>query len=100
MQRVGAPLIVMGIIIAARPFIRVGPRVWIEITLPRVGVFPTGPGKIQRVVKRVRPEIEKDVSATQIWGPLLLVLGTILSGYGDLLADGWLKLFGRICTPS
>lgn len=68
MQRVGAPLIVLGILIAARPFIRVGARAWIEMSLPRLGLFPIKLGEVQRVREAARPEIEKDIRAIHCTG--------------------------------
>lgn len=94
-QRIGAPLIVIGIFVAARPFIRAGGlTAIIEKSLPRAGVYPLKAGEPHRIREAARPETEKDVRATQLSGPILIVLGTVLSGYGDLLANALLKFFG------
>ena len=96
MQRAGAALILFGLLIAARPFIRVGARVFIEMSLPRPGVFPLEGGELLREL--ARPEIEKDVRI-QIYGPILVLFGTFLSEYGDLIGDACLKFFGFCACP-
>ncbi len=53
------------------------------------GIFLGGPKLTEEFhahVTKVAPEIEKDVKAERSWGVWLIVVGTALTGYGDLLA--------------
>jgi hypothetical protein len=97
--RLGAALICLGIVVTARPYFRIGLRETVDRQLP--------PGLLDAITssqpqphsdysslrllrqhkaehKRVRPGIVHDVMAERVIGVALVLLGTLVHGYGDL----------------
>jgi hypothetical protein len=87
-QRCGAALIVLGVVVAARGFLREGVRAAVDRQLPRApGLFTVSHETVEKFRDQSearRSEIETDVRAERIWAFWLIIVGTIASGYGDL----------------
>jgi len=92
-QRFGAFTIIIGILMAARPYLRNGPEKVTQAAIPRPpGLFPVKSEDIalyrERVAKEA-PEVQKDVLAERRNGVLMVGMGTLINGYGDVVAK-WL----------
>jgi hypothetical protein len=70
--RAGTLLTVFGLAVIARPIIRVGYANWWAST-------------DREDWNETDPEKSKDALCVQILGPVMVIIGTLLSGYGDLL---------------
>jgi hypothetical protein len=94
-QRCGAALIMLGVLVAARGFLREGLDAAVNRQLPRSPFAPYYSEEIDKQWREkcaeLRPEIERDVRAERGWAFRLITIGTALNGYGDLSAC----LFGR-----
>jgi hypothetical protein len=97
--RLGAALICLGIVVTARPYFRIGLRETVDRQLPPGLLDAVAPSQPQphsdysslRLLrqqklehKRVRPGIVHDVMAERVIGVALVLLGTVVHGYGDL----------------
>jgi hypothetical protein len=88
----GAVLVLFGIVLAARPFLRKGFRAGIaEMTgkamPPQYGMFVTDE-KYDADHEAKRPQVQADVIAERVVGVVLITVGTILSGWAGL----WTRL--------
>lgn len=98
--RFGAALISLGIVVTARPYFRTGLRAAVNRQLP-AGLLeavshspphhpPSGYSSIQLLKQQqaehkiVRPGIVHDIVAEKVIGVALILLGTLVHGYGDL----------------
>jgi len=94
LQRSGASVIICGIFIVARPLIRSGVDRIANQQLPRYpGTFAMATDSWKKhddAIAKIRPEIVRDVQAERFFGVVVIVIGTVLNGYGDLL----LRWFG------
>ncbi|MEE7441104.1 hypothetical protein [Methylobacterium oryzae] len=90
----GACLIVLGLLVAARPYIRAGRQGMYDAARPRhPGAFAMAQGSSARFRARVEasePERRRDVDAERIYAVAVIVAGTLLNGYGSPLV----RLFG------
>ena len=88
-QRFGASLIVIGIVVTSVPFIRSGVREAVERQIPGAPFpFYVSATIIEDEIKRrhsIRPSVLTDVLAERVIGVALIVVGTFVNGYGDLL---------------
>lgn len=86
----GAVLVVLGVFVGSRPYIRAGVGGLIEAGLPALGAgFLIGPDtyrKHQELVEKVRPQVTRDVWAERVVAVAVVILGTLLNGYGPLIA--------------
>nr|AGO88406.1 protein of unassigned function [Methylobacterium oryzae CBMB20] len=93
----GASLIVLGVWIAAAPYIRTGFAALVEKTMPRSNRSFMGKTRTpeEREAERVAREAERkkvaaDLAAERFVAAGAVVVGTILNGYGSTLV----RLFG------
>lgn len=88
-QRLGAGLIAIGLFSVALPFIRHGIEAEVHRQAPRVsGMFAqsTEATQMQRERREAAlPQVRRAVANERIWGALVILVGTLLNGYGDLL---------------
>jgi hypothetical protein len=98
--RFGAAMICLGIVVTARPYFRTGLRETVDRQLPAglldavshspPGQPPLGYSSIQLLRhqkaehKIMRPGIVHDVVAERVVGVAIILLGTLVHGYGDL----------------
>jgi hypothetical protein len=97
--RFGAAVTCLGIIVTARPFFRTGLQETVDRQLPAglhdaVRPSPHTPTseytsrqhlqRKQATHKRLRPGVVHDVIAERVVGVVLILLGTLTHGYGDL----------------
>lgn len=89
----GAGLIMLGVFVGARPYLRAGISRTVEAGLPPYrGAFLQGRGAAERHRERVaalRPAVALDVWAERVVAVLVVLLGTFLNGYGTPLARRW-----------
>lgn len=92
-QRCGSALVVLGIVVGARGFLREGVKAAVGRQMPRpLGVFPVSHETLMRSKERseaMRPEIERDVRAERIWAFCLIIIGTTLNGYAIFRRAPW-----------
>lgn len=85
----GASLIVLGLLVAARPYIRAGREGMYAQARPRhPGAFAISNDASVRFRERVEatePERRRDVDAERIYAIAVIVAGTLLNGYGPAL---------------
>jgi hypothetical protein len=90
----GACLIVLGLLVAARPYIRAGREGMYAQARPRhPGSFAIPHEATVRFRERVAAtehERRRDVDAERIYAVVVIVVGTLLNGYGPALV----RLFG------
>jgi hypothetical protein len=90
----GAALIVLGLWVAARPYIRSGIEVATgQAMSPLLGTFamPAGQSREYHAQREAqRPQIRRDVIAERIIAVVVIAVGTLLNGYGTPLV----RLFG------
>jgi len=90
----GAALIVLGLWVAARPFVRSGIEAATGQAMPPVrGVFPVAAKESHEYHARreaQRPQIRRDVVAERVIAVVIIALGTLLNGYGTPIV----RLFG------
>lgn len=95
MSEFGAALVVLGVLVASRPYIRAGFRGLVRDGLPPppalvliggIGV----PRMTAAELAEERPRVVRDVLAERVIAVAVVVLGTLLNGYGPLVA----RLFG------
>ncbi|MFG1346401.1 hypothetical protein V5F59_16030 [Xanthobacter autotrophicus DSM 431] len=95
-QRFGAFVIFIGILVAARPYLRRGPEEAVRSALPRdprnFSMGADAGAKRRELVAKLTPEILKDVQAERVWGVATILFGTIINGYGDIVAKWLLDL--------
>ncbi len=90
----GAAMIVLGLFVAARPYIRLGLGPFIRGALtPDVGTFVTDDSydeQLKAIHAAELPEVTRDAWAERVIAVAVIAAGTILNGYGPLLV----RLFG------
>nr|WP_137830886.1 hypothetical protein [Methylobacterium sp. L1A1] len=95
----GACLIILGLWVAPRPYIRTGLGPIIEAALPRSrATFLLGPDhgdKIRAARAAAEPEVRRDVIAERIVAVGVVMVGTLLNGYGPPLV----RLLGLEVQP-
>jgi hypothetical protein len=81
----GASVIALGVLVTARPFLRVKLAVAVGQAMPPLTGTYAVPSNSDpdRRRERLRPQVRRDVIAERIVGPILIVLGTLLNGYGS-----------------
>jgi hypothetical protein len=98
LQRCGAALIVLGVVVAAQRFIREGTQAAVDGQIPPLPVTFLVPHETttewNKQRKAMRPQLEKDVRAERVWGFGLIIVGTLLNGYGDLPLK-WMGYFAK-----
>lgn len=78
----GAALIVLGLWVAARPFIRSGLAVMVGQAMPPLqGAFLDGDLRGHQRREAMRPQVRRDVIAERIIAVLVIAVGTLLNGY-------------------
>ncbi len=86
----GAALVAFGVFVGSRPYIRAGIAGMIKAGLPDggAGVFggPTYDASLKAVHDKVRPEVTRDVWAERVIAVAVVIVGTLLNGYGTLIA--------------
>lgn len=87
----GAALVVLGVLVASRPYIRTGFAGLVEAGLPlRPVIVPIGGVSIPRLtmaeLRRERPRVVLDVVAERVVAITVVILGTLLNGYGAFVA--------------
>ncbi len=86
-QRAGSVVVVIGVVIAARPIFRLGYRKWLQsLRVADYGHIMPGPEELEEDRQRGVDEI-----AQKIVGPIVALVGTLIWGYGDL---AWTWVFG------
>lgn len=90
MSGFGAALVVVGVFIGSRPYIRAGVAGMIQAALPKYRAgFLAGPNTTRQHHERVaaeRPKVTRDVWAERVVAVSVVILGTLLNGYGPLVA--------------
>ena len=93
----GACLIVLGLLVAARPYVRAGKARLIDAALPQdmAGylVGETYLDDLRAAQDAARPEAERDFWAERVISVAVIIVGTALNGYGAPLVR-WLGLEG------
>jgi hypothetical protein len=92
-QRFGAALIVLGIGIAARPFLRTGLKTSVDHAMPggSLPYYVSHEMLAERATmqKAARPGILFDILAEKVVGVSCVLIGTVINGYGDIFAKVW-----------
>ncbi len=85
MSRVGSLITLFGVATAARPIIRKGAYTWIaEMWFKDVDPRLIGGEKAESDEDF---QVREDAFSLQLMGPLLIFVGTIVWGYGDLFCE-------------
>ena len=85
----GAVLVVLGVFVGSRPYIRAGVGGLVSAALPRPPIVPIGGGFPKMMVEQIRaerPRVVLDVLAERVIAVAVVVAGTLLNGYGPLVA--------------
>ena len=87
----GASLVVLGVFVGSRPYIRSGIIGMIQSALPKnrtphYGSPETGNEHRKRVEKE-RPKVTRDIWAERVVAVAIVILGTLLNGYGSLISQ-------------
>lgn len=86
----GAVATVFGIWMASRPYVRLGIAGMIEAGLPKDDAgFLTGPNwfeEFRAIQDAARPGVTRDVWAERVIAVTVVVIGTLLNGYGTPIA--------------
>ncbi len=86
----GAALVVLGVLVASRPYVRLGYSGLVQAGLPKshAGVWggPVYDASVAKLQDEARPQVVRDVWAERIVAVAVVVLGTLLNGYGPLVA--------------
>ena len=91
----GAGLVAFGLLIASRPFIRGGLSTAVQAAMPVYHGYVGFPGREvpnmleQRAIEAVRPMIRREVIAERVIAVAVVVVGTLLNGWGTPLARRW-----------
>lgn len=89
----GAGLVVLGVLVGSRPYLRSGIGNMVARSLPSGGgVFPRTREQAAAARKRIeeaRPEVTRDVWAERVIAVGVVVVGTLLNGWGTPLARRW-----------
>ena len=88
----GAGLVVLGVLVGSRPYLRAGFTGLVQAGLPRPPIVPIGGGFGKTIVAQIhaeRPRVVLDVLAERILAVALVVLGTLLNGWATPLARRW-----------
>lgn len=81
--RSGTIVIVVGLWVIARPMVRQGYHRWLErLDIIDGGEYPAPPAQVE-----AERQDRIDAVCVQIVGPVMVLAGTLLSGYGDLTFD-------------
>ncbi len=86
----GAWLVALGVLVASRPYIRAGWDRLINAGLPAYGAgFMTDDDTLRKhheLLKVERPKVVRDVLNERVIAVVVIVVGTMLNGYGPLIA--------------
>ncbi len=89
----GAGLVVLGVWVAARPYLRNGLEPWIAAVLPQdqatYAVGNSYSSDLAEAQSRARPGVTRDVWAERVVAVGVVVVGTLLNGWGTPLARRW-----------
>ena len=89
----GAALVMLGVFVGARPYLRAGVQRMVIAGLPAFGgSFYGSYGMVAEHNERVRaalPGVTLDVWAERVIAVAIVLLGTFLNGYGTPLARRW-----------
>jgi hypothetical protein len=81
--------VVLGVFVGSRPYIRAGWAKLVSDNLPAYGAsFMTDDDTAREHRERVeaeRPKVVRDVLAERVGAVVVVVVGTLLNGYGPLL---------------
>ena len=88
-----AGLVVLGILVGSRPYLRAGFAGLVEAGLPQDDAgYLVGPDYLQELEREreaARPQATRDVLAERVVAVAVVVLGTLLNGWGTPLARRW-----------
>jgi hypothetical protein len=95
----GALMIVLGLLVAARPFVLTGIRGTARqsVPVPYLGTFAMPEGHARRTKEAHERRISKAVPgviAERVVAVIVVAVGTLVNGYSALLPRGIAKLFG------
>ena len=85
----GAALVVLGIFVGSRPYIRAGLAKLVSDGLPAYGAGFFSSDALKEHRDRVaaeRPKVLRDVLAERVLAVGVVIIGTLLNGYGSLIA--------------
>ncbi len=91
----GAGLVVLGLLVAARPFIRGGLSAAVQAAMPQYQGYVGFPGRQiptmleQREIEAQRPAIRREVITERVIAVAVVVVGTLMNGWGTPLARRW-----------
>lgn len=90
----GACLIVLGLLVAARPYLRAGREVaTADAMKPLLGSIAFGDTTYDEAREAERPHVRRDVIAEREIAVAVIIVGTLLNGYGSPLVR-WFGLEG------
>ena len=89
----GAGLVVLGVLVGSRPYLRTGFAQLVESGLPQYDgmTFSTDERwqAHKALVASERPKVRRDVWAERVVAVVVVVVGTLLNGWGTPLARRW-----------
>lgn len=87
----GAALVVLGIWIAARPYLRVGLQKLVSAAVPPMVIGGMGYGDEDKAIQQrqdAAANAKRDIVAERVIAVAVIVIGTVLNGYGPVIARG------------
>lgn len=89
----GAGLVVLGVLVGSRPYLRAGFSQLVAAGLPQYDGAPFSTGdrwqEHKALVEDERPRVRRDVLAERVIAVGIVVIGTLLNGWGTPLARRW-----------
>ncbi|MGI4763568.1 MAG: hypothetical protein ACRYGP_00615 [Janthinobacterium lividum] len=89
----GAGVVILGVMVGSRPYLRAGVARLIERDMPEegAGVFggPVYDAEVARLRREALPGVTLDVWAERVITVAVVVVGTLLKGWGTPLARRW-----------
>ncbi len=89
----GAGVVVLGVLVGSRPYLRTGVARLIERDMPDggAGVFggPVYDAEVARLRREALPGVTLDVWAERVIAVSVVIVGTLLNGWGTPLARRW-----------
>ena len=86
----GAVTVALGVWVASRPYVRIGLEGMIQAALPKDDAgYLVGPNHLQELTDlqtAARPKIVQDIWAERIIAVVVIIVGTLLNGYGTPIA--------------